>query len=139
MEKSEAIKILEYNKLWNVSPTLNEAYDVAIASMLKIETHIVSKKSAEQISLSKTIKVINQYFDCDLMSENRKNYNVKGRFVLGYYLRKELNQTLQHIGGMLSKKHETIIHYCNRHEYFYEYDKEYKASYDAFLKEMKNN
>lgn len=82
------------------------------------------------------IKLINESFNCDVMSENRKQNNVFGRHALSFYLVKELKYTLQEAGVVVQRNHANVINSIKKHEEAYRWMRAYKRSYDGFLNKV---
>lgn len=76
------------------------------------------------------VEKVNRIFDCNSMSNTRKQEVVYSRIAASNYLRFRYKFTFQKIADLYGKTHATIIYYLKQHESLYKYDKIYKEKYD---------
>lgn len=65
------------------------------------------------------------------VKNNRQRRNVRYRSATMVAMRKHGNLSLHDIGKIFERDHATVIHSQNKHEVDYNYDKEYRAIYQA--------
>ena len=81
----------------------------------------------------KPINLINNVFNCDIMSKNRSQNNVFGRIGFSAFERFQSKLTLKKIGESLNKNHATVIHYLKEHDNLMKYDAKYREMYGKII------
>ena len=75
------------------------------------------------------IKIVNDTFNCNIMSSSRRRENINGRMAFAVIMRSK-GHTLHKVGNAINKDHATILHYEKNMKHFLKADNNLREKYN---------